>query len=282
MCGSLRVTKEQMRDFVLGKKIGKSGGPKEKTNEEAPSKASGDRKRPIDVDSYESDIEYPSKVAKSDGTKHDIIEPIQPKPKYSIPNNSESKRYIIYMAVRENDPTYLDGLSKCHAACSDEQVQSCLQFDGTRHITMFDGFLTNDQARNLSYKYNRFENGQFNPIKLKIDGWMAWDAGCYLKLKPNGERMLEAMLRKVDGFPDLIKQALQKNNLAKNGKFKFPCNHLSLYRNRPNMDSSKMKKSFESIRKTVANHDWGYVEGVSIRIKVMGEPYNDCKVIAGV
>jgi hypothetical protein len=48
------------------------------------------------------------------------------------------------------------------------------------------------------------------------------------------------------------------------------------------MDRFKMKQSFGEIRTALANHDWGYIEGVGIRIKVMGEPYSDYKVIAGI
>ncbi|KAL3774127.1 hypothetical protein ACHAWO_012505 [Cyclotella atomus] len=293
MCGSSRVTKEQMRNFVLGKKIDKSsiGSCTDKTtasssNAKIESNEDGSKKRPIDVDSDDENVVCSSKVAKAKSPtqpqRHNIIEPIQRNPNFFIANDNESKRFIIYMAVREHDPSFSAGLAKCRAAYQDDEVNSCLQFDGTRHITMFDGYLTNEQARNLSYKYNRFENSIFHPIKLKIDGWMPWDAGCYLKIKPNGEKMLEAILKKIDGFPDPIRQSLQKNGLAKNGVFKFPCNHLSLYRSRPNVDRSKMKKSFGEIRKALANHDWGYVEGVGIRIKVMGEPYSDYKVIAGI
>ena len=282
-----------MRDFVLGKNIkssnSASSGSKQlqlssaaDTTKDNMSQGTGNRKRPIEIDSYD-EAKCPSKVAKGEEKEHDIIiEPIVPDENYSIIENTESKRYIIYMAVRENDPKFSEGLSKCNAACSDSQVQSCLQFDGTRHITMFDGYLTNKQARNLSYRYNRFENGTLNPIKLKIEGWMPWDAGCYLKISPRGEKMLETMLGKIDGFPDSIKQYLQMSKLAKNGKVKFPCNHLSLYRSRPNMDRSKLKKSFDVIRKALNSHDWGFVEIAGIRIKAMGGPYSDCKVIAGI
>ena len=294
MCGSLRVTKNQMRDFVLGKNIKSSSSSvgsgsnqvqlstaADATNDNI-SQDTGNKKRAIEIDDYD-EAKCPSKVAKAEETEHhNIIEPIAPDKNYLIINNAESKRYIIYMAVRESDPKFSEGLSKCNAACSDPQVQSCLQFDGTRHITMFDGYLTNEQARNLSYRYNRFENGTLNPTKLKIEGWMPWDAGCYLKISPRGEKMLEAMLGKIDGFPDSIKQSLQTSKLAKNGKVKFPCNHLSLYRSRPNMDRSKMKRSFGVIRKALTSHDWGFVEIASIRIKAMGEPYSDCKVIAGI
>jgi hypothetical protein len=286
MCGALRVTKEQMRNFVLGKKIDKGSTDRassSSSNTEIELNEDGSKKRHINLDSDDENVECPPKLAKvTKPQHHNIIEPIQRNPNFFIPNNTESNRFIIYMAVREHDPSFSAGLTKCRAAHQDQEVQSCLQFDGTRHITMFDGYLTNEQARNLSYKYNRFEAGTFHPIKLKIDGWMPWDAGCYLKIKSNGEKMLEAMMKKIDGFPDPIKLALQKNGLTKNGMFKFPCNHLSLYRSRPNMDRFKMKQSFGEIRKALANHDWGYIEGVGIRIKVMGEPYSDYKVIAGI
>jgi len=249
------------------------------------SKPSGSRKRPVDVENDgKDDPDCPTNVSRSATKPKDtIIEPIRPNPNYFIQgNNAESKRYIIYMAVREYDSCFSDGLSKCLDACTNEQVQSCLQFDGTRHITMFDGFLTNECARNLSYRYNRFEDGKFNPIKLKIEGWMPWEGGCYLKVKSPSEKMLAALLRKVDGFPDQIKRSLLQKDLPKNGKFKFPCNHLSVYRLRPNVDRSKAMRAFESIVNTLSMHDWGCVEGVGVRLKVMGDPYTECKVLAGI
>ena len=46
------------------------------------------------------------------------------------------------------------------------------------------------------------------------------------------------------------------------------------------MPYARMKVEFQKIRDATESYSWGSVQGVSIRIKAYGTPYNECKVLA--
>ena len=56
---------------------------------------------------------------------------------------------------------------------------------------------------------------------------------------------------------------------------KRSCNRLSLYRKRGamNMNAAEAKEQFARVRKALQDHDWGNVEGASVRIKIVGKGY---------
>ena len=60
---------------------------------------------------------------------------------------------------------------------------------------------------------------------------------------------------------------------------KRPCDHLSLYRKRPNTRHPNPKQAFAKVRDATRNVDFGCVKGVSIRIKTLGSPYDECLVL---
>ena len=179
---------------------------------------------------------------------------------------SESKsRYIIYMAITEKaNSLFAHGLKKCDGACHGE-LKQCLQIDQTRHVTLYDGYLSPSQVRSLTF------NGDFTPLDIGIDGWKPWGGGAYLSLSQASERELKKLLTKIDGIPI-------NGTTAEEVK----CDHLSLYRRRKEttMPYDTMKREFRSICEATESHSWGSVEGVGIRIKAFGSPYNECKVLA--
>ncbi|KAL9188191.1 hypothetical protein ACHAXT_006569 [Thalassiosira profunda] len=197
---------------------------------------------------------------KSEGKPSSMdIEPVQPTG-LALSRSGRPMRYIIYMAVREGQQSqFAQGLELCKAACP-EGMQNCLQMDGTRHCTMFDGQLTPDQVCNLS-----FDGDGFDPLEIEFEGWCPWDAGCYLQLTVESENALQDLLDRVEGLPLGGKR---------------PCNHLSLYRKRQQTRHPNPKRAFAKIREATRSHNWGSVEGISIRIKEMGSPYEECIVLA--
>ena len=82
----------------------------------------------------------------------------------------ESKtRYLVYMAIREGkESEFARGLARCDDACSDE-LRHCLQLQGTRHVTMYDGYLSADQVHGLNFR-GRFDR----PLVIELDGWKFW------------------------------------------------------------------------------------------------------------
>lgn len=176
----------------------------------------------------------------------------------------QKRRYIIYMAIRERqDSPFARGLAKCKDACVDE-LKHCLQYDQTRHITMWDGYLTADQVHSLQFR------GTFDPIDIEFDGWpRGWDTGVYLSLSAKSQNALQDLLTRLDGLPFV------------GGK--RPCNHLSLYRRRDKtiLEYSDMKREFAKTR-AAWTRDHGSVKGVSIRIGAHRCSYDETKILADV
>jgi hypothetical protein len=174
-------------------------------------------------------------------------------------------RYLIYMAIREGkESKFARGLARCNDAINDE-LRHCLQLEKTRHVTMYDGYLSADQVRGLDFR------GRLDyPIEIKLDGWKNWDTGAYLGVSGKSECDLRRLLNEVDGLPHQREKENEK------------CDHLSLYRRRRDtrMPYDDMKREFWNMRTTTKSHDWGIVEGMSIRIKAYGGPYFDCRVLA--
>ena len=85
-------------------------------------------------------------------------------------------------------------------------------------------------------------------------------------MSAESERALKDLLARINGLPSF------------GGK--RPCDHLSLYRRRANTKHPNPKQEFARIREATRNVDFGCVQGVSIRIKAFGCPYDDCLVLA--
>ena len=198
---------------------------------------------------------------KSDCVAGDI-EPVNPSKFTVSKSNAASNRYIIYMAIREKKGSAFESaLARCRDVCHDG-VQHCLQMDGTRHITMFDGLLTSDQLQSLSLS-GQFDDG----IDIRLTGWKPWDAGCYLNVEKESECSLKELLTRINGLP------------TSGGK--RPCDHLSLYRKRATTNYHiNHKREFANIREATRMVDFGSVQGISIRIKAFGGPYDECRVLA--
>jgi hypothetical protein len=61
--------------------------------------------------------------------------------------------YILYMAIREAPSEgFAQGLATCARTCNSHAVhQACFQRDGTRHVTLWDGVLTDRAASALAF-----------------------------------------------------------------------------------------------------------------------------------
>ena len=192
------------------------------------------------------------------------IYPIQPLPNFQFPSTGRyADRYIIYMAIQEPvSSSFSRGLEKCATTANDDVHAHCFQKDGTRHITMYDVTLTGEQVRALT-----FSGTDPLPIDIEIQGWKPWKGGCYLGLTPSTTARLNSLLDKIQGLP------------AAGGK--RGCDHLSLYRKR-DFEGGEVWRTFHKVRSGLAKHDWGTIQGVSMRIKRLGSEYNECVVLAGV
>ncbi len=198
----------------------------------------------------------------------DYIDPVVPNKQFSIGSGEEKLSVVLYMAIREKKSSvFSEGLAMCEANCPPNVQSHCFQRDGTRHITLYQGELSKTQARLLRYKQDQTDVDISLPLNIDFDGWMSWEAGCYLSVEQNSRRSLESLLDKVVGLPH---------------GFRKKCDHLSLYRNRKFPGPAhEFRLACNKIKQATLNQRWGSVEGVSIRLKIMQGDYEDCIVLAG-
>lgn len=187
------------------------------------------------------------------------IEPMPPQFGFVFPGpDAMVQNFVIYMTVKESTSSpFVEGLKKCAAAAVTQELHNhCFQMDRTRHVTLFEGKFTLGQVRSLYF------SGTFSPITLVPTEFIKnWTSGCYLGFTASTEKKLKDLLGKIGNLP----------------KGTIKCDHMSLYRPR----GFRGTKNFKEIRDTLRNHDWGTVQGVSIRVKAIGTPYNQCAVLAG-
>jgi len=155
-------------------------------------------------------------------------------------------------------------LTRCAEICSHNIHEHCFQRDGTRHVTLFNGNIDAATARKISFP------GTFEPITIEIDDWVPSDYGKYLLLKKSTTAKLLRIVERITGGRIQPQKGI--------------CDHISLYRLRQLRGPAKNQaiRDFRRIRKELAGKDWGTVQGVSIRIKLLGTEWNECKVLAGV
>ncbi|KAK1735968.1 cystathionine beta-lyase [Skeletonema marinoi] len=195
----------------------------------------------------------------------EYTEPAIPNTQFSIGTGEEKLPFVIYMAVREKKSSkFSEGIAACEASCPPSVHSHCFQRDGTRHITLFQGDLTKNQARMLRYEQDLTDVDVSLPLDIDFDGWMTWEAGCYLSVEQSCRRKLESLLDKIMG----LHQGSRK------------CDHMSLYRSRK-YPWHEFRAAVKRIKQDTNTQRWGNVEGVSIRLKIMQDAYEDCIVLAG-
>jgi hypothetical protein len=196
------------------------------------------------------------------GKTRTILQPMVPTQDDPFGKGDDYHNYVIYLCCGEpSDSDFTAGLELCKQNCSDFVQQKCFQQDRTRHISLWDGKLTGSQAREIKFT----EAPELPTVAFK-QGWNDWDAGNYIEVQFACVRQLRKILTQLR--PPLLKG-------------KLSCNHLSLYRKRELSRTKDAAEQFQRVRKALASHDWGTLEGVSIRIKKVGTDYDQCKVLAG-
>jgi hypothetical protein len=219
-------------------------------------------KRPLEDESQEN----PSKSARaneSEDATPSRIEPMQPaKDPLAGTLTGKTSNYVIYMCPIEEAGSnkFTKGLQKCNENCSNDIHMECFQADRTRHVSMWECKLTDIQASKI-----RFSDRPKLPVVMDVQGWNKWPSGNYLQLGKESTSKLLALLDQLEGLSSPGRRS---------------CNHLSLYRKR-GANAAKAKEQFARVREALQGHDWGNIEGASVRIKSVGTDYNECRVLAG-
>jgi hypothetical protein len=55
---------------------------------------------------------------------------------------------------------------------------------------------------------------------------------------------------------------------------------MSLYRKRGRGDGRMNEQQLKRVRTAMQDYAWGSLKGVTIRVKVVGQAYDECKVLA--
>jgi hypothetical protein len=193
-----------------------------------------------------------SKVSKT--KTRTVIQPLIPAQDPSFGRGT----YIIYLCCDEpSDSDFAAGLRLCQQNCAANVQNFCFQQDGTRHISLWEGYLWDAKVREIEFP----DSPQLPTVAFK-PGWNSWKAGNYIEVRPHCTKELKEILTQ-------LRPPLPKGKVS--------CDHLSLYRKRGARDVSS---EFQRVRKALESHNWGTLSGGSIRIKQLGAAYDQCKVLA--
>jgi hypothetical protein len=200
------------------------------------------------------------------------MDPFTNHSKSSSSSSSSKRMCIIYLCCDENNndnnngDIFLDGLKKCQDNCNKDVHEHCFQMDGTRHISMWQGQLDNGQVHAMQEACNRTNLAAKLPMTIDFaKGWKSWPSGNYLALSAASTKALKELLESYIQPP------------GKGGK--VSCDHLSLYRKR-HPSPAATNAQLQRVRQALSTHAWGSLPGISIRIKVLGGPYDQCTVLA--
>jgi len=101
----------------------------------------------------------------------EYIEPAIPNTHFSIGIGEEKLPFVLYMAIRETKSgAFAEGIAACEASCPPSVHSHCFQRDGTRHVTLFQGDLTKNQARMLKYEQDHTNADVSLPLDIDFDG----------------------------------------------------------------------------------------------------------------
>ena len=179
-------------------------------------------------------------------------------------NGNRKPECLVYLCCRESTESFRAGLARCKGSCDEwPHIQDkCMQRDGSRHISLYQGRLSADQVREMAERCR----GLSLPTEVAFGpGFNNWSAGNYIGLARSSRDAL---------------RALKKEILGDGGK-PTNCDHLSLYRKR-GLKGPDVDAAFASVRRAMAGYDWGSLPVHSIRIKIMRKGYDECKVLLSV
>lgn len=251
--------------------------------EENKSSVGNTKKRSKSDEDEAADSPPVAKKEKRSATDINIINPLTPTQdpcdkSYDLVANASHKKnsgknvmWVIYLASREtSDSSFAQCIQKCRsiaaASSGDGQLASRLQMDGTRHVTLWEGKMTRQEASKICFEE---EDDVELPVAVRFSGWIP--RGGYLQLDSQSQANLKYLVSYLEHLP----------TSGRGSGSKTICDHLSLYRCR-GMNWQTFNQECAKIRNGVPAKEWGMVEGVSVRLKVMGSDYSHCRVLAGV
>ena len=180
-------------------------------------------------------------------------------------NGNRKPECLVYLCCRESTESFRAGLARCKGSCDEwPHIQDkCMQRDGSRHISLYQGRLSADQVREIAERCR----GLSLPTEVAFGpGFNNWSAGNYIGVAKSSRDALRALKEEIMGP-------------IKGGKAN--CDHLSLYRKR-GMKGPDVDAAFASVRRAMGGYDWGSLPVHSIRIKIMRKGYDECKVLLSV
>ena len=204
----------------------------------------------------------PSKHSRA--TASPVIRPMAPRLDPFVGGTSKIPRQcVLYLCCDENTDRFREGLELCRTTCAKNVHEHCFQRDGTRHVTLWQGKLTDADVAAMQTQCDKNSKKIQLPVTISFTaGWNNWKSGNYLGLTTISTVTLKRMVHAImgDAVPFSVKPK---------------CDHLSLYRKRGGAGVD-----LGSVRKALIGYNWGSLPGTSIRVKVLGEPYDECKVLA--
>jgi len=193
-----------------------------------------------------------------------VIRPMAPRLDPFVGGSSKIPRpCVLYLCCEENTDRFREGLELCRTTCPKNAQEHCFQRDGTRHVTLWQGQLSDADVAAMQTQCDKNRKKIRLPVPISFTaGWNNWKSGNYLGLTTISTVTLKRMVHAI--MDDAVSFSVKPK-----------CDHLSLYRKRGGAGVD-----LGSVRKALIGYNWGSLPGTSIRVKVLGEPYDECKVLA--
>lgn len=194
---------------------------------------------------------------------------------YKFPPSFGSTVFVVYLAVQE-DPQgdFSRGIEQCRQIIGDDHLHyHHIQSEGTRHVAMWSGRLSSQQANQVSLRRWKDTSKMTDLLlsfnEISFTGLCQWGGtdGLSLKLSDESNRHLKRIVQScIDGLPYDSASS---------------CDHLSLYRLRgaQGWAAKNAQLAFSSVNETLRSYKWGTVKPNSIRLKAVGTDYSECRVI---
>lgn len=227
------------------------------------------------------DKESPAAKKTKESSNDIILEPLTPtrdpcSSSYDLQANARHKKndgknvmWVIYLAIQETSGSqFAQCIRRCKsmaASNGNSEFADRLQMDGTRHVTLWEGKMTQTEAAEIELDN---ASTKLLPVSIRFGKWIP--RGAYLQLDAATKKQLLDLVMELEGLPS-----------GKASGAKHIGDHLSLYRCR-GMKWQAFNHQCAKIRNDIPADGWGTVQGVSVRLKVMGSDYSHSRVLAGV
>ena len=179
-------------------------------------------------------------------------------PQKTLSTDWKSVNWVVVIVIKKKTSNRMD-----------KNSHWCFQRDGTWHISLWQGQLGTKIAKTIIDRCHNKNISRISIIHVQFtDGWNNWKSGNYLGLD---QSTMTDPLR-------ILKSTILSGIVTSSTNMGKPnCDHLSLYC-QCGQSRQDVTDTIARVRTVLHDHHWGKLPVHSIRLKILGGEYNECKV----